>query len=149
MEFDPSGKLLHAWGGPGQGYDWPQNEHGIDIDRKGFVWIGGNGEKDGQYLKFTRDGKFVLQIGKQGDADQQQRHRPAWASRPTPKSIPKTNEVYIADGYFNHRVIVFDADDRRLQAPLGRLRQDADDDEAPACTIRRRTASNSAIPSIA
>ena len=69
MEFDPSGKLLRAWGGPGEGYDWPQNEHGVSIDPKGFVWIGGNGEKDGQYLKFTRDGKFVLQIGKQQRLD--------------------------------------------------------------------------------
>ena len=66
IEFDQDGNLVQAWGGPGQGYDWPQNEHGIHIDPKGFVWLGGNGETDGQILKFTRDGKFVLQIGKHG-----------------------------------------------------------------------------------
>src|SRR5471032_1945366 len=66
MEFEPDGKLIRAWGGPGQGYDWPENEHGIRIDPKGFVWIGGNGANDGQILKFTQDGKFVLQIGKIG-----------------------------------------------------------------------------------
>ena len=45
LEFDQNGKLVGSWGGPGQGYDWPQNEHGVSIDAKGFVWIGGNGEK--------------------------------------------------------------------------------------------------------
>ena len=109
MEFDPDGKLVRAWGGPGQGYDWPQNEHGVSIDPKGFVWIGGNGEKDGQYLKFTRDGKFVLQIGKQGD--QTNSNDVTRLGKPADAEVdPETNEVYIADGYFNHRVIVFDAD---------------------------------------
>src|SRR5262245_30903507 len=107
MEFDPSGKLLRAWGGPGEGYDWPQNEHGVSIDPKGFVWIGGNGEKDGQYLKFTRDGKFVLQIGKQGD--QTNSNDLTRLGKPADAEVdPEANEVYIADGYFNHRVIVFD-----------------------------------------
>jgi DNA-binding beta-propeller fold protein YncE len=109
MEFDPEGKLVRAWGGPGEGYNWPQNEHGVSIDPKGFVWIGGNGEKDGQYLKFTRDGKFVLQIGKQGD--QTDSNDVTRLGKPADAEVdPETNEVYIADGYFNHRVIVFDAD---------------------------------------
>src|SRR4051794_33495417 len=95
--------------GPGEGYNWPQNEHGVSIDPKGFVWIGGNGEKDGQYLKFTRDGKFVLQIGKQGD--QTDSNDVTRLGKPADAEVdPETNEVYIADGYFNHRVIVFDAD---------------------------------------
>ena len=51
MEFDPDGKLIQAWGGPGQGYDWPQNEHGIHVDHKGFVWLAANGEQDGHILK--------------------------------------------------------------------------------------------------
>jgi hypothetical protein len=109
MEFDQDGNLVQAWGGPGQGYDWPQQEHGISIDYKGFVWIGGNGEKDGQYLQFTRDGKFVMQIGKSGEQtnsnDTNRLGKPADA-----EVDPETNEVYIADGYFHHRVIVFDAD---------------------------------------
>src|SRR3954470_24226005 len=58
LEFAQDGTLLRSWGGPGQGYDWPQNEHGIHIDPKGFVWIAGNGEQDDQRLKFTKDGKF-------------------------------------------------------------------------------------------
>src|SRR5918911_4585874 len=66
MEFDQNGNLVQAWGGPGAGYDWFDNEHGITIDYKGFVWVGGNGANDGHLLKFTRDGKFVLQIGRRG-----------------------------------------------------------------------------------
>ena len=66
IEFDQAGNVVHAWGGPGQGYDWPDSNHGIYADTKGFVWIGGNGGTDGLVLKFTRDGKFVKQFGKKG-----------------------------------------------------------------------------------
>lgn len=62
IEFDPEGNVVQVWGGPGQGYDWVTSEHGIYVDPKGFVWVGGNGEADGQLLKFTREGRFVLQI---------------------------------------------------------------------------------------
>src|SRR5471030_1232158 len=109
MEFETDGKLIRAWGGPGDGYDWPENEHGIRIDSKGFVWIGGNGNTDGQILKFTQDGKFVLQIGKKGSltnsADTARLGRPA-----DTVVDAAANEIYVADGYQNHRVIVFDAD---------------------------------------
>ena len=43
LEFDQAGNLLRHWGGPGQGYEWPDSNHGIFIDHKGNVWIGGNG----------------------------------------------------------------------------------------------------------
>ena len=73
MEFDAEGNLLQAWGGPGPGFDWPANEHGIYVDPQGNVWLAGNGEKDSHIIKFTRDGRFLLQIGKPGasggDAD--------------------------------------------------------------------------------
>jgi hypothetical protein len=120
LVFDPSGNFVKAWGGPGSGYEWVEREHGIHIDPKGFVWIGGNncpglklpGLKpvaDDQLLKFDKDGKFVLQIGKsnqsKGNADPANVHRAAdvWVHAPT-------NEAFVADGYGNHRVIVFDAD---------------------------------------
>ena len=109
MQFDGEGRLLQAWGGPGQGYDWPQNEHGIFVDHKGFVWLAANGEQDGHVLKFTADGKFVLQIGKPGpqtaSADTSRLGRPA-----NVHVDPEANEVYVADGYRNRRIIVFDAD---------------------------------------
>jgi DNA-binding beta-propeller fold protein YncE len=109
IEFDPEGKVVQAWGGPADGYEWPANEHGIYIDHKGYVWIGGNGPEDGQILKFTREGKFVLQIGHEGPSkgsnDTTQLGRPA-----DTMVDPDTNELFVADGYGNHRVIVFDAD---------------------------------------
>jgi hypothetical protein len=64
VEFDAAGNFIKAWGGPGQGFEWPASEHGIYLDHKGFVWVGGNGASDHQILKFTKDGKFVMQIGK-------------------------------------------------------------------------------------
>ena len=66
LEFDPNGNLVQSWGGPGQGYEWPQSNHGIFVDHKGNVWIGGNGAGDSHILKFTRNGKFIAQYGKAG-----------------------------------------------------------------------------------
>ncbi len=56
LEFDHDGNLVGSWGGPGQGYEWPESNHGITVDGKGMVWIGGNAANDGQVLKFTRPG---------------------------------------------------------------------------------------------
>jgi hypothetical protein len=43
MEFDANGKFVNAWGGPGiPGFDWPDSEHGITVDYKENVWIGGS-----------------------------------------------------------------------------------------------------------
>jgi DNA-binding beta-propeller fold protein YncE len=109
IEFDPAGNVIQSWGGPGAGYEWPTSEHGIYVDYKGFVWVGGNGPQDGLILKFTKDGKFVMQIGHEGPSkgsnDTTQLGRPA-----DTVVDPATNELYVADGYGNHRVIVFDAD---------------------------------------
>jgi DNA-binding beta-propeller fold protein YncE len=118
--FDTAGNYIKAWGGAAIGYEWPQREHGIYIDYKGFVWLGGNycpsmdlpGLKpvaDDQLLKFTQDGNFVMQIGRsnqsKGNTDTRNLHRPAdvWV-------YPPTNELFVADGYGNHRIAVFDAD---------------------------------------
>src|SRR4029077_7942780 len=43
LEFDQAGNLIGHWGGPGPGYNWPNSNHGITVDYKGNVWIGGNG----------------------------------------------------------------------------------------------------------
>ena len=66
LEFDQRGTLIHSWGGPGPGYDWPQTEHGVFVDHKDIVWLAGSGAKDAQLLKFTREGKFLQQFGKPG-----------------------------------------------------------------------------------
>ena len=107
LEFDADGIFIQAWGGPGEGDDWPQTEHGIHIDPNGFVWIGGNGDGD-QILKFTRDGEFVMQLGETAtrtNADTEN----LWS--PADMFVHEaTNELFVADGYGNKRIIVFDAD---------------------------------------
>jgi DNA-binding beta-propeller fold protein YncE len=108
LEFDTEGNLLRSWGGPGPGYEWVGREHGIEVDDNGFVWIGGNADNDNVILKFTVDGKFVGQIGKIGPSlgsnDTTQLGKPAETA------VDKdANEIYVADGYGNRRVIVFDA----------------------------------------
>lgn len=107
LEFDVNGELISSWGGPGEGYEWPDLEHGIFVD-KDAVWLGGGGEKDSQLLKFTRDGKFLLQIGRKGQG--RGSNDPANLGGAANMTVDQAaNELFVADGYVNHRVIVFDA----------------------------------------
>lgn len=107
LEFDPEGNVVAAWGGPGEGYEWPDLEHGIYVNGDD-VWLGGGGEKDAQILKFTRQGKFLMQIGRkgQGKGSNDTANLGAAANMTIDRAA---NELYVADGYVNHRVIVFDA----------------------------------------
>ena len=108
LEFDQAGNLVSSWGGPGAGYEWPDLEHGIYVDDQDNVWLGGGGEKDAQVLKFTRQGAFLLQIGRkgQGKGSNDTANLGGAANVTVDRAA---NEVYVADGYVNHRVIVFDA----------------------------------------
>jgi DNA-binding beta-propeller fold protein YncE len=108
LEFDQQGTLVSSWGGPGADYEWPQLEHGIYVDAQDHVWLGGGGEKDAQILKFTRQGRFVMQIGHQGQGrgSNDTQNLGAAAHMVVDR---EANELYVADGYVNHRVIVFDA----------------------------------------
>jgi hypothetical protein len=147
LVFDPNGNFIKAWGGDGPGYQWIEREHGIHIDYKGFVWLGGNScptnglpglrpVADDQLLKFTRDGKFVMQVGKsnqsKGNADTANFHRPAdaWLHQ-------ATNELFVADGYGNHRVIVIDPDTGAFKRTWGAYGNKPVDDDH--CEIMRRT----------
>jgi hypothetical protein len=108
LQFSPAGKLLQAWGGPGQGYEWPSVEHGIFVDGQDNVWLSGSAKEDNQLLKFTSTGKFILQIGAKGK--NQGSNDPANVGGPASLWVhPKTNELFVADGYHNRRLIVFDA----------------------------------------
>jgi DNA-binding beta-propeller fold protein YncE len=126
MEFDVAGNFIQGWGGPGPGYDWPDSEHGITVDYRGNIWIAGNGKRDNQVLKFNKAGKFLLQIGhpdkNTGSNDTEN------CNEPTKVYVyPKTNEVFIADGYINRRVIVFDADTGRFKRLWGAYGNKPDD----------------------
>jgi DNA-binding beta-propeller fold protein YncE len=159
LEFDEAGNLIGSWGGPGEGYDWPETNHGIFVDYKGNVWIGGNGRpapgsaaaggargggragggaaapegqpapgyyNDNMVLKFTQSGKFLMQIGKPGqskgsnDVDNLKGAAKMYVD-------PKTNELYVADGYGNHRVIVFDAETGKYKRHWGAYGNKPDD----------------------
>jgi len=176
LEFDEDGNLLNHWGGAdGPGYQWPASNHGITVDYKGNVWIGGNGRAataapgtapapaedtsgapafasadqakqakqaakgkagpgrggpplyhDSMVLKFTQDGKFLMSIGKtgasQGSNDTENLGLPAKIFVDS-----KTNELYIADGYGNKRVIVFDADTGKYKRHWGAYGHKPDD----------------------
>jgi DNA-binding beta-propeller fold protein YncE len=160
LEFDRAGNLVGHWGGPGEGYNWPDSNHGITVDYRGNVWIGGNGRgspgsstagsgasrgranqtaspaagqnrqqderqseagasfNDNMVLKFTRDGKFLMQIGK--PASSKGSNDIANLRLPAKTFIdPEANEVYVADGYGNHRVIVFDAETGKYKRHWG------------------------------
>ena len=147
MVFDGAGNYIKSWGGAASGYDWPEREHGIHIDYKGYVWVGGNncptsgfvGLKpvaDDALLKFTQDGKFVMQIGRsnqsKGNADTINVHRAAdaWVHQ-------ATNELFVADGYGNHRVIVFDADTGAFKRMWGAFsNKPVDDDHCQVVAIK-------------
>ena len=108
LEFDTNGKLLQAWGGPGQGYEWFRREHAIFVDDEDNVWLSGSAKEDNHILKFSNKGSFLMQIGRSGkntgSNDTQNLGAPAGLFL-----YEKTNELFVADGYSNHRVIVFDA----------------------------------------
>jgi DNA-binding beta-propeller fold protein YncE len=134
LEFDPSGALLSQWGGPGTGYDWPVSPGGIAVDAKGNVWITAAGPPDiagapaaaargagagrgnapppkpadAHVLKFDKTGKFLLQIGKAGNTGTNDSKDAL--NRPAGIAVDDAaNEVYVADGFGNKRIVVFDA----------------------------------------
>src|SRR5678810_1100874 len=126
LEFDQAGNLVSSWGGPGQGYEWPVSNHGITVDHKGNVWIGGNDNTDTQILKFTKAGKFLLQIGKHGVHNGSNDVENLWRAAKIFHE-PEANEIYVADGYGNRRVIVFDADSGTYKRHWGAYGRKPDD----------------------
>jgi DNA-binding beta-propeller fold protein YncE len=120
LEFDQAGTLLSSWGGPGQGYDWPRTPAGITVDAKGNVWIAGIAAApagiagrgpappgDAQVLKFSRDGKFLLQVGQPGKIEGS--FSKTTLNQPTGFAVDvAAGELYVSDGIDNKRVVVFD-----------------------------------------
>lgn len=126
LEFDPAGNLVNHWGGPGEGYDWPTSNHGITIDHKDNVWIGGNGPTDSHILKFSRDGKFIAQYGTPGSPTDSHSSE-NFGSVAEVSFDPSANEAYVADGYRNKRVAVLDADTGELKRYWGAYGNEPDD----------------------
>jgi DNA-binding beta-propeller fold protein YncE len=126
LEFDQAGNLIGHWGGPGQGYEWPDSNHGITVDYKGNVWIGGNGTNDAHILKFTQSGKFLAQYGHKGKtAGSNNTENFGRVAKIFVDSIAA--EAYIADGYLNKRVAVIDADTGKFKRYWGAYGTKPDD----------------------
>ena len=102
----------------GVGYEWPQNEHGLHVDHRGFVWIVGNAiPQDGQILKFTKAGKFIAQFGKSGQTGGNT--TPFLRGAAGLRVHTPTNELFVSDGYGNSRVMVLDAGNGALKRMWG------------------------------
>lgn len=139
LEFDASGRYLRGWGGPGAGYEWPEDEHAIHVDHKRNVWITSAGgprlrdRKENMILKFTSDGRFLFQIGKRGQSTGSL--DTANVNNAADVYVdPATNELYVADGYVNRRVIVYDADTGAFKRMWGAYGKPPDDSAPNAPT---------------
>ncbi len=136
IEFDYAGSVVQAWGGPSpkHEYDWPtpgdqspdptvggtpNGMHSVFVDHKDHVWLTGTGSGDGQMLKFTRDGKFLMQIGHTGRPRPQSNDTENLNRATGVQVYAPTNEVFVSDGYGNRRVIVFDADTGKYKRHWG------------------------------
>jgi len=154
MQFDPKGKLLRAWGGPvdpgkcveAEGCYWPNTEHGIYVDHDMNVWLGG--QAGGAVLKFTADGKFLLQIGLRQPPVRNNNlttgginGTPLLAQPADLEGDPEADEIYIADGYTNNRVIVVDARTGMYKRHWGAYGQNPVADVAPPTYIKNQAPS--------
>lgn len=127
VEYDPAGNVVQTWSGDGADYTWPDVPHGIYVDHNDFVWVASRPHHE--LLKFTRDGDLVLKIGEfdvtGGSNDPDRLGRPAgvWVD-------PESNEVFVADGYGNRRVVVYDGETGAYVRHWGAYGEVPDDDYA-------------------
>jgi DNA-binding beta-propeller fold protein YncE len=144
VELGPDGAFIRAWGGDAKGYDWPDVEHCIYVDQDDNVYISGsspNGKSrttrsDDMILKFTAGGAFIKEFGgrtvSRGSTD------PAAVNKPGDLFVwPKTNELFVADGYGDRRVLVLDADSfafKRMWGAFGKPPMDDANSGGPGPT---------------
>jgi DNA-binding beta-propeller fold protein YncE len=126
IEFDAEGNVVQAWGGSDSHAPWPESEHGIYVDPQDHVWIGSSGAGDQVVLEFTRSGERMLQIGEFGRTGGS--NDTTLLGRPTDFAVdPVAGEVYVADGYGNRRIIVFDSETGEYKRHWGAYGDPPDD----------------------
>lgn len=135
VELDASGKFVRGWGGEGTGFDWPDAEHNVFVDYKDNVWISGSSpsgqsktrRSDDMIIKFTNKGQLIKQLG--GRTTSHGSKDPMSVNKPGDLFVsPRTKELYVADGYGNRRVIVFDADTLAFKRMWGAFGKPPEDD---------------------
>ena len=132
LEFDPEGNLVNSFGGEGQGYVWPASNHGIGVDDKDNLWIGGNGAGDSHILKFARDGRFLAQYGTPGMDDPANSNSTEHFGRVAKISFDlAAQEAFVADGYRNRRVAVLDMATGEIKRFWGAYGNTPDDTPTP------------------
>ena len=135
LEFDQDGNLVGSWGGPtdtGE-YEWPASNHGITVDHMDNVWIGGNFRTDRHIVKFTRDGEFLMQLGRSG-SEASSLSEDNFGQVAKLFVDPVQNEVYVADGYGNRRVAVIDATTGEMKRFWGAYGNEPVDERPPPYT---------------
>jgi DNA-binding beta-propeller fold protein YncE len=128
VEFDAQGRFVRGWGPTGSGFDWPKVEHGIYVDGDGNIWLAGNAVGDNQILKFSPEGKFLMQIGRAGPTEGS--NGTTQLGQPANMIVSK-GELFVADGYGNKRVIVFDAATGAYKRHWGAYGARPSDDKLP------------------
>jgi len=138
LEFDPQGNLVKAWGGRDQGFPWfyqppPDGgaqglrEHALNVDPQGNIWVSGGNHL---VLKFSPAGKFLMQLGERNLTGGS--NHPNYLGAPASAGFyAPTNEVFIADGYLNRRVVVYDATTGKYKRHWGRYGKPPDDSYEP------------------
>jgi hypothetical protein len=147
VRLSPQGKFVEAWGGPEHVpsvdgvSQWPTGVEGLECDGEGNLWIFGYKQGDNAVLKFSPSGELLLRIGQRGKTGGDTDTRFLDRSTSCYHDI-KTREVFISDGYGNHRVIAFNSDTGvfiRMWGAYGKSPSELSPEESYATPVHKVT----------
>ncbi len=125
LELSPEGEVVQMWRDRTEIPDWPEMLHGIYADHNDYLWFIDRDQH--QIIKLTLEGEHVFTIGRAGETggsdDTELLGRPSnvWVA-------PDTDELFVADGYGNRRIVVFDAETGEYLRHWGAYGEPPDDD---------------------
>lgn len=127
MRIDPAGDVVGGWGSHEESDGWPSVLHGLFVDHRGDLWSAARDQH--QVIKFDREGEVLLTIGREGETGGSD--DPELLGRPADLYVdPDTDEVFVADGYVNRRIVVFDGRTGDYLRHWGAYGEPPDDDAA-------------------
>ena len=119
LEFDQNGAFVKEWGDGIYGFEFA---HKVRVDKDDNVWVVDEGTN--MVMKFSPEGKVLMVLGRrpeavegvvqspQGDPPPAQRYILA---RPTDVGWDPQGNIFITDGYINHRLVKYDKNGRYLR----------------------------------